>query len=134
QVLLRHPVVLVGVRVEVTLAMTKTLSVSVRVLEVIGNLGLALLLDGRQRVEERHRRVALRCRGQVEGRLRQVEAPLRHTYVVVRARRSRYDLQGVRISQPDVLAREDKQASEDEARVLARVYHLGQPVEGGVGI
>ena len=40
----------------------------------------------------------------------------------------------MRVGHADVLGREDHQAPGDEAGVLARLEHAGQPVEAGVGI
>jgi hypothetical protein len=40
----------------------------------------------------------------------------------------------MRIGQPDVLARENNQPPRNEPRVLARLDHLREPVERGIGI
>ena len=42
--------------------------------------------------------------------------------------------EGQGIGQPDVLAGQDDQAPGDEAGVLARLEHAGQPVQAGVGV
>ena len=74
QVLLGDPVVAVGVRVEVPFPVTESLAVAIGVLEVVGNLVFALLLDRGQGVEEGHGGVALGSRRQVQRRLRQGKA------------------------------------------------------------
>ena len=40
----------------------------------------------------------------------------------------------MRVGQADIFAGQDDQAAQDEARVLAGVQHLRQPVQGGVGV
>ncbi len=134
QVLLRHPVVAVGVGVEVALAVAKALLVAAGVLEVDRHLGLPLLLHRRQGVEEAQRRVRLGRRGQVERRLGQVEAALGQPHPVERLGAGGHHPDGVRIGQAHVLAGQDQHPPEEEARVLAGIDHLGQPVERRVGV
>src|SRR5690606_25985022 len=82
EVLLRYPMVAEGVGVGVTLAVAQALRVAVRVLQVVWHLDFALVLDGRQGIEEAEGTVALRCGCEVEGGLREVETALRQAHVI----------------------------------------------------
>ncbi len=134
QVLLRDPVIAVGVRVEVALAVPHVLRVAAGILELIRHLGFLLLLHHAQRVEESERAVALRRSRQVEAGHRQVKAPLRQSHIIERLRRGHHYLQGVRIGQAHIFAGKDQHAPEDEARVLASIDHLRHPVERSVRV
>ena len=43
-------------------------------------------------------------------------------------------LQGARVGVADILGGEDDHSADDEERILARLQHPRQPVEGAVGI
>ena len=51
-----------------------------------------------------------------------------------RARRGVGDDEPLRIGHADVLRREDHEPARDEARVLPRLEHAGEPVETGVDV
>ena len=63
-----------------------------------------------------------------------MKAAFRQAHPVEGFSRGHHDPQRVGIGQPHVLAGEDQHAPEHEARILARVDHLGQPVERRVGV
>ena len=134
QVLLGDPVVAVGVRVEVPLPVAESLAVAVGVLEMVGDLVFALLLDRPEGVEEGHGGVALGSGRQVQRRLCQGEAAFRQTDPVEGLGGGDDQRQGPRVGEADVLAGEDDHAAEDEPRILPGVDHAGHPVQGGVRI
>ena len=73
--------------------------------------------------------VALRRRGQVRRRLRQDDPRLGHAHEVRRVQGRHGYGQAARVSITDILRSKDDQAPRYEARILAGVQHLGQPVD-----
>ena len=134
QVLLGHPVVAVGVGIEVAGAVAEALRVPVGVLQRVRDLAVALGLDRGQGVEEGEGGVALRRRGQVEGGLGEVEPALGQADPVEGLGRGGDHPQGFRVGEAHVLAGEDQHAAEEEPGVLAGMDHAGQPVDRGVGV
>ncbi|MDZ7800955.1 MAG: hypothetical protein U5K81_09225 [Trueperaceae bacterium] len=114
--------------------MPEAFRVAVGVLEVRRHAGVGLVLDRRQGVEEGQGTVRLRRVGQVQRRLRQVEASLRHAHRLERLRRRLGVDQRVGVGQPHVLGRQDAQPPQHEAGVLPGVDHLRQPVQRRVRV
>ena len=78
--------------------------------------------------------IALRRRGEVDRRLRQVELSFRQPDVLDRLGGSNSDEQRHRVGHADVLARQDHHPAGDEPGVLAGLQHPGQPVHSSIGI
>ena len=78
--------------------------------------------------------VALGCRGQVGDGVRQDDPRLRHAHVFRGLHGGDGERQAARIGIADILAGEDHHPPRDEARILAGLQHLGQPVERRMGI
>ncbi len=70
----------------------------------------------------------------VDDRLGQVDAALGHADEVDRLGGGHGHLEGGRVGHADVFRGEDDDPAGDEARVLPRLDHAGQVVEGGVGV
>ena len=129
QILLRHPMVPVSMRVQISLPMPKTFLIPVGVAQMIRHLRLPLLLHRRQRIKKGQRRIRLRTGSQVQCRLRQVEAPLRHPNPLKRLPAANHHPHRLRIRQPHIFAGQNGHAPEDKARIFARINHLGHPVQ-----
>ncbi len=69
QILLGHPVIAIGVGIEIALPVAKAFLVPVGVAQVIGHATVTFRLDHAQRIEQGKGRVGFRRGGQVEGRL-----------------------------------------------------------------
>ena len=134
KVLLRHPVLGVGVGVTVAGAVAEALGVAAGVAQRRRDRRLAFGGHGAQRVEEPQRAVALGRGGQVQDRLGQVEATLGQADVVERGGAGGHHLDRRRVRHADVLRGKDQHAPEQIAWILAGVDHARHPVQGGVRV
>ena len=134
QVLLGDPVVAIGVRVEIALAVAKAFVVAVAVLEMIGHAAVRLRAHLLQRIEEGKGGVGLLGRGQIERGRGQVEAAFGHAHLLEGLGAGVDHLDGVGVGHAHILAGEDQHAAEDEARRLAGIDHLGHPVHRRIGV
>ena len=80
------------------------------------------------------RAVRLRRGRQVDDRLGQVELRLGQAHELDRPRRGVGHHERHRVGHADVLAGQDHEPAGDEARVLPRLEHAGEPVEAGIGV
>ena len=136
QVLLRRHVARRIVRINVAVAVTKLLSPRiVSVTQVHRNLTRGARTHIRNRAVNRViGGVRLRRERTINHRLREDNARLRHAHQRHRLRRGRRHLQGLRISQANVLARQNHDATRHEARVLAALQHARQVVHRGIRV
>ena len=120
--------------------------VAVAVAEVLHQPGGGVADDQRDGLVEHGERVAFGClvggvdrvraRGEreVDDGVRQVYIAFRHPEEVARLIGREGDLEGAAVREADVLAREADQPPRDVERVLARLEHAREPVDGGVGV
>ena len=136
QVLLRHPAVGMVMRVLVARAVAEGCGARVvGVAEMCGHLAHLALAHVGTRVPDGERRpVALRCGGQVDRRLAEVELGLGQAHVFERVAGGHRDHQRRRVGQADVLAGEDDHPAGDEPGVLAGLEHPRQVVDGGLRV
>ena len=127
QVGLRNISAFVIVGIFVSLAMTERLGPLVMgVSEVRGNLqGAALGQIFLRLAEGGIGTVALRCRGQLDGRMSQRDAGLGETNELDGLLRGNSQCEGQGIGQSDILTGKDHQASCDESQFLPSMEHLG---------
>ncbi len=126
--------VAVGVGIEVALPVAQVFGVPAGVLQMLGDFFLSLPLHGRDSIEKGKGTVALGCCRQVDARLGQVKASLRHTHIVESLGAGGYHSHGVRVGHAYILAGEDQHAAEDKARIFTCVQHARHPVQGRVGV
>ncbi len=77
QVLLRHPVVAVGMRVEIARAVAKTLGIAAGVFEMVGHIALTFIFHCAQSIKKRKDRIRFRSSSQIKSSLGKRKAPLR---------------------------------------------------------
>jgi hypothetical protein len=121
QVILRHVMAVEGVRVLVALSVTQTLGIAVGVLQMKRHVHFALSLDLLERAEVGGGCVALGRGREVQRRFDDGIHALGQTDKVEGLGGRAGDDQPHRIRQPDVLAGQDQQSTQDKARVLAGV-------------
>ncbi len=80
------------------------------------------------------RTVRLRRRREVDDRLGEHDPTLRHPDELHRLRSGDGDAERLRVGHPDVLGRGDDDPPRDEARVLPRLDHAGEVVEGRIDV
>ena len=122
------------VRVTVSLAVPQGDRVPRGVLERVGDFDLALVFDQLEGFEIVGCAVGFGRGGEVEGGFHDGIHPLGHPDKLESLHRRGSDHQPQRVRQPDVLARQNHQAAQDEPRVFPGVKHLRQPVEGGIRV
>ncbi len=126
----------VVVRVLVAFAVTEPLGARiVGVTQMFRDRKRRLLADLFARVGDSHvTRVALGSARDVYRRLRQWYLRLGHADKLAHLQRRVRDQERLRVGVAHVFGRADDDSSGDEARFLAGLEHLGEPVDGGVGI
>ena len=136
QVLLRRHVARRIVRVDIAIAVTKLLSP-----RIVGVTQMHRNLTRRTRTNIRNRAVnrviggvRLRRERTINHRLREDDARLRHAYQCHRLRRSRRHLQGLRIGQANIFARQNHDATRHKTRILAALQHARQVVHRGIRV
>ncbi len=134
QILLRHPVVPIGVRIEIARAMAKALSIAAGVFEMIGHVALALVFHRAQGIEKGKDRVRFRSGSQIERGLGERKAPFRQTHAVKRCRTRHGHRHGLRVSQADIFAGKNNHAAKQKPGILSGIDHFGQPIHGCIRI
>ena len=126
--------VVVGVAVPLSVAECFRAGV-VRVAQVQGHdPGLPRPHVGESRVDADVGSVRLRRGREVHHSLGERNPPLRHADQLHRLGRGDRERQRLRVGDTNVFSRRDDHASRDEARVLPRLDHPRQVVQGGVGV
>ncbi len=126
----------VVVRIDIALAVAELLrALVVGVAKLLRRAQVAVLahVAGRSR-ERAHDRIRLRGPRQVDRSLRQIQLRLGQPHVLERLRRRDRDHERLRVSVAHVLRGEDDHPACDEARVLARLEHRDEVVDGRVGV
>ena len=123
-------------RIHIPHAVTKLLSPRIMTItQMHRNLTRSTRTHIRNRAVNRViRRIRLRRERTINHRLRQDNTRLRHAHQRHRLRRSRRHLQSLRISQTNILTRQNHDATRHKTRILATLQHARQVVHRGVRI
>ena len=123
-------------RINVPHAVTKLLSPRIMTItQMHRNLTRSTRTHIRNRTINRViRRIRLRRERTINHRLRQDNTRLRHAHQCHRLRRSRRHLQRLRISQTNILTRQNHDATRHETRILAALQHARQVVHRGISV
>ena len=123
-------------RINVPHAVTKLLSPCIMAItQMHRNLTRSTRTHIRNRAVNRViRRIRLRRERTINHRLRQDNTRLRHAHQRHRLRRSRRHLQRLRISQANILTRQNHDATRHKTRILAALQHARQVVHRGVRV
>ena len=121
-------------RVFVSTAMTQSSCITVAILKVLGHIPCAFLLNELKGFEVRGGCVGFWCGGKVKRGLHDRVNPLGQADIVKSLGSRVCDYQAHRVAQSNILTCQNDQPAQDEARVLACIEHLRQPVQGRVGV
>ena len=136
QVLLRRHMPRLIMRIHIPHTVTKLLSPRIMTItQMHRNLTRSTRTHIRNRAVNRViRRIRLRRERTIYHRLREDNARLRHAHQRHRLRRSRRHLQRLRISQTNILTRQNHDATRHKTRILATLQHARQVVHRGVRV
>ena len=134
KVLLGYPVVLIGVRIQVSLPMTETFCIAACIAQVVWHLVLSLLFNTFEGVEEGQGGIAFLGCSQIEGGMGKMESPFGQPDAFEGLCISLHHNDGVGIGKSHILTGADEHPAKDEFGIFTGAYHSCQPVERGIRV
>src|SRR5690554_1376944 len=134
EILLWHPMVMIGMRIEVSLSMTEPLLISVAIFQMIGDIDILLLLNCFQCIEESHGGIGLGCCSKVESGVSEVKTSFGKTDTFEGSCVGLHHHDRLGICHTDIFTGTYEHPPENELRILSCAYHPGHPIECGIWI